>query len=394
MLSARVKTILWILVSVTATVLLPLIFFRPSESDGWDAMNMRLNEMKYEAAARRVPRSVLRGTPTPGNAWEQYDIAINGIANKAETAFILKHFSLGAQRSDGQLPHSLAEKDPHGRARSAYGAIIVDLAVTQAQAAVESGKPQDALDLVLDTLVFAKDISTNGDVFSTTHGLEIYSSVFNGVRYLLQSRKLTSNQVAELADKLKTVEKEFPDSETTLTNETMRIGFLLLESDEQGFDLVRRGEWRWAMSPRKTIAEAFRRRDEELQRIKAIDHMDFESAQQELGRIENESFAMRNTLVHESEINYGSFLFSRRKVLTHLRLLQAATTYLVSGQPNTIADPFGDKLFFRVDDKMLRIWSVGENTKNDSGSGDWFGELDMVIEVPRPQQRQVLAKEQ
>ena len=199
----------------------------------------------------------------------------------------------------------------------------------------------------------------------------------------MRSRELTSAQLTQLADTLKTVERELPDSGTALTNETMRIGFLISEVDEQFSQLVWRREWRWAMFPRKTIADAFRRRDDELQRIKGIDQMDFKAAKEELERISNESFAMRNTVVHESEINFKSFLISRREVLTRLRLLQAATTFLVSGESVPIADPFGDKLFLQANGKTTRIWSIGQDAKNDGGRGELFGGPDMVIEVPQ-----------
>ncbi|HTG72159.1 MAG TPA: hypothetical protein VMB70_00230, partial [Terriglobia bacterium] len=285
------KTIIWILASVTAAALLPFVIFRPSETGDWEAMTTRLTEMKHEAVARKLPRSVLRGIPTPGNAWEHYNIAIDGVANKAESAFMLRHVSLGAQRQDGQYPYDWKEKTPGNVASTARGERIAGLATAQARAAVEIGKPQDALDLLLDTLVFARDISTNGDVFSSKKGFEVYKSAFNELLYLVRSRELTSAQLTQLADTLKTVERELPDSGTALTNETMRIGFLISEVDEQFSQLVWRREWRWAMFPRKTIADAFRRRDDELQRIKGIDQMDFKAAKEELERISNESFA-------------------------------------------------------------------------------------------------------
>src|SRR5262245_24843716 len=115
--------------------------------------------MKYAAATRELPRSVLRGTPMPGNAWEHYNFAIDGVAKEAEHGFILKHLSLGAQRREGQYPYDWDEKTPGNIAHWARGKAIADLATTQARSALENGKPQDALNLLLDTLVFAKDIS-------------------------------------------------------------------------------------------------------------------------------------------------------------------------------------------------------------------------------------------
>ena len=52
-------------------------------------------------------------------------------------------------------------------------------------------------------------------------------------------------------------------------------------------------------------------------------------------------------------------MFNQRDVLTRLRLLQAATIFLLSGNTIPITDPFGDKLFFRLDGKRATIWSVG-----------------------------------
>jgi hypothetical protein len=377
--AARAKTLIRILLVVAVGMLVMLMFLKLSERDSWELMTTRLGEMTREAHARKPPRSVLRGIPTPGNAWEEYNIAINASINDADT--ILKHLSLGAQRTDGQFPYawnSESWENPRG------ADWVAELTAKRAREAAGGGNSQEALDLLLDTMALARDTATNGDIFSSKEGFEAYRFAFHALHDLLQSRKLRPNQLAKLVDTLKVVEKEFPDSSVTLTNETLRIGLLLTTTiDNPWSNPIRQGDWRLAMWPRKTTADAFQRRDVELQQIKGMDQMDYLSARREIKRLSDESFAMPNTVVHESEIGLGGFLVQQRDTLARLRLLQAATTFLIAGKTDPIADPFGDKLFFEVNGRTVKIWSVGENGKNENGVGAWLSETDIVFEMAR-----------
>src|SRR5262249_24615218 len=44
----------------------------------WNAMTRRIDALKVEAVTRTENRTVLRGATVPGNAWDEYNIALGG----------------------------------------------------------------------------------------------------------------------------------------------------------------------------------------------------------------------------------------------------------------------------------------------------------------------------
>jgi hypothetical protein len=115
--------------------LLILLAFKMGDSRRWEAMTDRVGQLKIAARVRKVNRSVFGGEPIAGNAWEEYNIALedavllakedqNGsiyylFANGdtgvdrakvrqlvAGHAKAIEHLRLGAKRSDGQYSYN------------------------------------------------------------------------------------------------------------------------------------------------------------------------------------------------------------------------------------------------------------------------------------------------
>src|SRR5215471_10037316 len=75
------QAIIWLFVvlSAAAFVVVTLVF-RPVGADKREAITKQVAQLKTEASSRNPPRSILRGMPDSGNAWEEYNIALNDAA--------------------------------------------------------------------------------------------------------------------------------------------------------------------------------------------------------------------------------------------------------------------------------------------------------------------------
>jgi hypothetical protein len=75
--SQKRPTIWIVAVALLTMVVLIGILFMPGTDGRWDAMRTRVAKLRDEARSRNVSRPVLRGEPIPGNAWDEYNIALN-----------------------------------------------------------------------------------------------------------------------------------------------------------------------------------------------------------------------------------------------------------------------------------------------------------------------------
>jgi len=67
-----------------------------------------------------------------------------------------------------------------------------------------------------------------------------------------------------------------------------------------------------------------------------------------------------------------------------LRLLRAAAHYLPEGRILRLDDPFGTKLLWEESDGKLRIWSVGQDGRDNGGKAYSTGSgTDIILEVIR-----------
>src|SRR5262249_17451349 len=154
--------------------------------------------LKTEARSGMQPRSVLRGTASPGDAW---DLA-------AGHAMALDHLRLGAQRSGGSYPYDW----DRGMQRALPSLLACRrlgyLAVAQAKIEADRGRTQDAVDVLLNADVFARDLTAGAPLVTYLTGLVVYSTTFDELHDLVLSGKLTQAQLADLATKLETVDHD------------------------------------------------------------------------------------------------------------------------------------------------------------------------------------------
>ena len=413
------KAMIWIIaVAVLTVILLLAVLVMPMDNARWNGMRNRVATLKQEARSRNVSRPVLRGKATPGNAWDEYNVAISlaltvregtnadyllhsflaGDA-RADRAIVerliaanpgvIDHLRLGAQRSNGQYPYQW-DDGPAAELPSLLGSRRTSqLSIAQARVWEET-RPQDASDLLLDTSQFASDLATNGPLLSSLVGLAVYQATLDELKNLVLSGKLTRQQLANLAKELESADRNFPPLGPTFTNEAALTGFGVdmteqLVTTKQWLHLARDGGWRYGLSPRRMALDAFEQRDSYAQRSHNIDNLPFDAATKEARAITTEAEASGNPLLRESVPSLPKSLERHRDVHAHLLVLRAATIFLATGEMPQLPDPFGEHLSYSKEAGKLKIWSYGSDGKSQNGKGSWTagsGE-DVVLEISR-----------
>jgi hypothetical protein len=409
----RNKTFFWIFTTLAVTVLLLALALRPTRVGEMQAMTNRIVELKLESRSRKMPRSVLHVKLDPGNAWEEYDIALEDAQTWSEddsgsifSRFLagdtkvdrakvkqlvithkeaIEHLRLGAQQSDGQYPYAW-EKIPEMELPSLMGSRrLANVAVAQAKLWRENGRSQDAVDLLLDVSAFARDLSTNSTLLSDLIGFAVYEVTFAEFRELIQSGNLTQTQLADLAKKLAIVDHDFPTLSSAFSNETLAFGLATLKISGEGMrSRAQFGDWRFTIYPQPTMLNAFETKDALLKRMQTLDHMKFAAARKEADAISAEGEASPNTLVRAAMPGMSRMIVAHREPLARLRLVRAGTEFLSTGKMPVLADPFGDKLFYKQEGNKSRIWSIGRDGINQNGSGKWEAQPDIVLEINNP----------
>jgi hypothetical protein len=332
-------------------------------------MDTRVTELRAEARSRKTPRTVLHGTPVEGIAWDQYQIAINdaltwkedpngamlgrfaagdatvdrGLVDQmmSDHAKALEHLRLGARRTDGQYPYKW-EDGAGAELPSLLGSRkLANFGVAQARILRESGRTTEATNLLLDVSMFARDLGANGVLLTWLIGDAVYLTTFNEFRNLILSGKLTKAQLADLERKLETLDHDFPSIRPALTNENLSVDYTAEASMREWFELTVHGGWRYGFS------------------------------------------TSTNPLIRMSTPSITRSIEAGGEALARLRLLRAATGFLVNGTVPSLPDPFGTNLLYEDTGTQMRIWSVGSDGIDHKGPGVWTTaprQLDIVIE--------------
>jgi hypothetical protein len=409
----------WIVVVALAVAILAGVFLAPtSDDDPWASIRKRVASLKDEANARNLSRPVLRGEPVPGDAWDEYSIALNDVLAfsddglttnlvkfhsrdpQADRAMVdrllaahkgaLDHVRLGAQRTNGQYPYDW-ERGINSPARPKLLAIrrLVMLGVAQTRIWTEEGRAQDAANLLLDLSQFNADVATNGPLLSNLIGIGTYSITLDEMRHLLLSGKLDQKALVDLGKKLEIMDENFPALGPTVINEMMMCAISFEESDSDRLDTklkqLPHDGWRYGFSFQRMAIEAVERNDAFAQRFRLIDQLHFTAARRGTEEIRAEAATSGNPLLRQAMPELTRILTKEREVLARLRLLRAATAFLATGKTPQLMDPLGGNLSYSLAGGKLKIWSLGSDGESQNGRGSWKsvpGE-DFVLEISR-----------
>ena len=109
------------------------------------------------------------------------------------------------------------------------GRELANLVAVKSKLLVDSGKPQDAADILLDMATFARDLMTNTPLRSSNFGFEIYRLILgHPFRKVLESGKLSKSELAALGKKLEIIDIEFPTLKSLFAFENLALGESIL----------------------------------------------------------------------------------------------------------------------------------------------------------------------
>lgn len=402
---------------MTAAIL-ALLALLPDSEDGMEEVRNRVEELIFEARSRNLSRAVFRQPATEGNAWDEYrhglwfyddpgfDDSDAGILDDPQSdcatlkevvsrkQAAIQWVMRGAQRQEGQYPYDWERGRDVESPNRDENIKVARRVAAQARILAAEGRPTEAAALLLDLLVFSRDITANGSLSAEFNGLTVYATALNGLRGLMSSGRLKQQDFSDLAAKLELVDRDYPKLGPTLANQMISHGMAIqgipADTDfEYWRALLLGGGWHygrflrpqggWRM--RSMAAASFKRRDTALERVFKLDALDFAAASKEADALqtENEKDAIStSTLFVDSFITLRQTLEAHLRPLAAIRILRAAALYRATGKMPVLADPFGVDLLAEEQHGKMRIWSAGQLMKLESLAVP----LDLRLEIP------------
>ena len=389
------------------------------ETRRWEDLRSRLADLAHEVRARDGTRPALRGSPTPGNAWDDYQPALLKLrppdwqavedfisrspkADRAKieawvisNAWALDALRRGVDRSIGRRDIEWEAVPPTMIPGYPLGA----LARCRARLQLEAGQPQEAAERLLEVAQFAGDAVRNGTVLDGILGAAILAFALDDLKELVLPKLLSKEDLLEIARGLERVDRGYPREADLYVNDALVTGFCLFNSgdlktfnEKFGVAHPKISAWRYGFSERIMMAEAF---DADLKLARRLSEKadgPWVEAAKVRQEVSDEQDAITNPLFTLTKLIFtdsSSLTSHRRSVLrerrAQLRLLRAAAHYRATGDLLLLEDPYGDRLLSSKTGDRVKLWSVGGDGKDDGGDGGWTRDKgkDIVLEVDR-----------
>jgi hypothetical protein len=415
---ARVLSVPWLLFAgAIGIVTASWISLKSLEQRRWKRLEQRVSQLGADLDARCGPRPILRGTPIPGDAWDDYLPAID-LASKMEEYSMFQMFASSSGEPDFERYRvrpdkylSAVQGMQRGTRRAESRrvrlhekeAFLQDWGGTWLQGAVAlgyvsgcrarclaaEGKTHDATELLLDLLKYGQDVAADGSELAHELSREIMSSGLVGIEYLLIHGKVSTEDCRQMSEELGRLDGTFPRLGPVLLCKLEYFGSWMLSGqgldDLRGIGCVPRGSeiepgWREAYSRRLMLVAIFDRTDDLVAGLLATD---LGTSSDEVARRSKVYLDLGETRHWLFKAFTGMFPDSRplRHLRTRVRLLRVAAHYRASGDILELDDPLGTKLLHKVEPDQMRFWGVGNNGKDDGGDGS--SSDDIIVVIPR-----------
>jgi hypothetical protein len=414
---------------IIGAVVLVLVL-RPRKEDEWLSITERVEQLQSEVQTSKETQSALHAQSEPGNAWTDYQVALEDAATWGDTMDgAMAQFLEGRVQLDGGKAieivalHTKALDNLRRGSRRSHGQFFNEwdrpftmklppigaslslglLGSAQAKIWREQGRFQDSADLLFDMTVFARDMASARPLWGDHISMILYGQIVDQVRELILADGIKAQQLMEIGRKLEIVAGEVPTVRDIFASETLGtqtsivaqatdqeqepppdFGSLRYRVDKAGdavndwWDLATNGSWRFWFSRRLMTLDAFDERASYLERVQSIDSSDYSSAKQETDKITAEAEASKNPLLRKIVPTYSKVLVQHRETLARIALLRAAAALLATGSTVDVADPFGGNLQYKNHNERITIWSIGSDGENDDGGAD-----DIALEFAR-----------
>jgi hypothetical protein len=369
------------------------LWVKAAESRRWAHLERRVAELGREADRRRCPRPVLRGTPVPGDAWDDYLPAIDLLRNMGEgetNTLQLRSYSAG----ESDLPElrkviqpylQAVERMQQGTRRADSRRVRLDerlkpgeqieeswlmgtlrlayLSSSQARRLALEGKTRDAAELLMDLGKYAQDVSDDGSEMALRLGNAIWAAAMIGVHSLVDQNRLSPEDWASMERDLARLEATFSRFGPVLLTRLEYFGRWILDGSKLDTltyvgcipgNLAFKPGWRVAFSQPLMAVAGFDQTDAWTTRLMPWDD---ESIDEQTARWQN--------AVDESDNDTNIYfrLFTNGDGLRHpqalvdaraeLRILRMAVHYKATGEPLDLKLPgFGTT----IEPKAVYFW--------------------------------------
>jgi hypothetical protein len=390
---------------------------KAAEPRRWNEMRMTCEAMAQEASSY-LKRPVLRGTPHPGNGWEDYEAAIELV--RSERMGLAAEFLEGSPKAEpsevqewvGTLAPALdrlragASKELVQRHLDwesfqtpwLAATFMAQLSACKARLLQETGRATDAAELLLDTALFGEDWGRTGFESDAAYAeVIILTLVLDELRRLILSGDLSSDTLEKIVRELEALDRGISSSGEVWFKGTLELGFEFLRDGSVEAYMTRMeikdktpSAWRFGFSERIMMVDAFQTSLSAMRRYRQAADRPWPEARRL--QAEAEAIWLRGSnplfrMMRASRLDRFSPNDSQngfRELRAQLRLLRTAAHYRATGEILELEDPFGEKLLHSSKSKSLRMWSVGPDGVDDGGSGEWRAKgKDIVLEVGR-----------
>jgi hypothetical protein len=370
----------------------------------WSALLARVEQLSGEVVPRPSGHESLGRPQVPGNAWDDYCQVFPGrptesiagkitpyllaqpFAKRADIESLLaKHaasidlLSRGARRSDALPPARMTHnwQDSHA------------LFLARARLLAEAGEIPEALDLLLDACVHARDIAQCGESAAGFTGHHLLLATFRELRDFLQARDVALQDLRTLEQRLQILDERFPGPGRDVELDLLELGRLLVQEDRDGQSYRdvngrHRRSWRSFYSSRLQAASTFSEADRLAQRALQARRLPWAEEGETLRQAgwELQDFSDQLLTYSLPHLQVSRYAHQSRAAL---RLLRMAAHYRATGETLELEDPHGGRIQFTQVEGCLLAWHqsilVAPGSIPKKGSGDYW--TTAMIEVRR-----------
>lgn len=358
----------------------------------WEALERRVRDLQSEIEqAPPLPRLALGRPVLPGNAWDDYlkawpaaaqhppspgEVSFRDFLERkpgVDQAKVESRLSgesarmdllrSGARREFARLPPTKQTANGLERDVPSHGHPInlVELAVAQARVLSERGQRAEALDLLTDVCLAARDLANVRLMESPEWGFSAMDWAFCELRDLIQSPQVLGKELKDIDRTLALLDDAFPDTSGLLKDELFKLGELLIREDREDEVLMTfsdanraRHHWRTGFSSRLQAAAVFSAGLDLVLRELEIEKLPWSTAWQANQELFREMERHRDPL-----IRHGFVLLSVQDVIQtrgSLRLLRVAVHYRATGEMLALEDPVGGVIRARQEGGSMLFW--------------------------------------
>ncbi|HLY09471.1 MAG TPA: hypothetical protein VKW04_09235 [Planctomycetota bacterium] len=395
------------------------------ETRSWELMERRLREIDGQIAQLNGRRPVLRGDPVPGDAWEDYNRAIERVrgfegrvqlwkcvqrdptADRSaarrilvERAEALEWMRKGTRREDVHrtglhVGEGTADGFFQGSDTRTTGLVALEaLADCQAFLLAEEGRDGEAAELWLDLAQYSNDLWREGALEPGYFSVQALKAACQGLSELLSRPGLSEGELRRIDQELAVLEDGYGGEAVSRLGGVENWGQVIasgrvVEYYSMAPAKIRDAGYGWLIplfSSRLALAASFHQQDAWMARLNAGEKESWPEELRLWSEVMRESSESWNLINRLQPVLVWQSGRPRREGRATLRLLRVAAHYRATGDVLDLPDPFGDRLRRHEEAGVLRVWSLGLSGQDGGGAGGspaGSRNGNIVLEIPR-----------